>query len=59
LRRPRASACRNNGARRFLLNSSLNNGRQVLHFHPVRWERFSQALELTSGELIPCQPPLL
>jgi hypothetical protein len=31
----------------------------VLHFHPVRWERFSQALELTSGELIPGQPPLL
>ena len=37
----------------------LSNGRQVLHFRPVRYERFSQALELTSGELIPCQPPLL
>jgi hypothetical protein len=27
----------------------------VLHFCPVRYERFSQALELTSGELIPGQ----
>jgi hypothetical protein len=27
----------------------------VLHFRPVRYERFSQALELTSGELIPGQ----
>ena len=33
----------------------LSNGRQVLHFRPVRYERFSQALELTSGELIPGQ----
>jgi hypothetical protein len=31
----------------------------VLHFRPVRYERFSQALELTSGEQIPGQPPLL
>jgi len=31
----------------------------VLHFRPVRYERFSQALELTSGELIPGQAPLL
>jgi hypothetical protein len=37
----------------------LSSGYQVLHFRPVRYERFSQALELTSGELIPCQPPLL
>ena len=37
----------------------LSNGRQVLHFRPVRYERFSQALDLTSGELIPGEPPLL
>ena len=37
----------------------LSNGRQVLHFRPVRYERFSQALELTTGELIPGQAPLL
>ena len=37
----------------------LSNGRQVLHFRPVRYERFSQALELTSGELISGQAPLL
>jgi hypothetical protein len=37
----------------------LCNGRQVLHFQPLRYSRFSQALELTSGELIPDQPPLL
>jgi hypothetical protein len=37
----------------------LCNSRQVLHFRPVRYERFSQALELTSGELIPGQAPLL
>lgn len=37
----------------------LCNGCQVLHFRPVRYARFSQALELTSGELIPGQPPLL
>jgi len=37
----------------------LSNGRQVLHFRPVHYSRFSQALELTSGELIPGEPPLL
>ena len=37
----------------------LSNGPHVLHFRPVRYSRFSQALELTSGELIPGQPPLL
>jgi hypothetical protein len=37
----------------------LSNGRQVLHFQPLHYSRFSQALELTSGELIPGQPPLL
>ncbi|MFM9103808.1 MAG: DUF1651 domain-containing protein [Cyanobium sp.] len=37
----------------------LSNGPHVLHVRPVRYERFSQALDLTSGELIPGQPPLL
>ncbi len=37
----------------------LSDGRQVLHFNPVRYSRYSQALELTSGELIPGQAPLL
>jgi hypothetical protein len=37
----------------------LCKGCQVLHFRPVRYARFSQALELTSGELIPGQAPLL
>ena len=37
----------------------LSDGRQVLHFRPVRYSRFSQALELTTGELIPGQAPLL
>jgi hypothetical protein len=31
----------------------------VLHFNTVRYSRYSQALELTSGELIPGQAPLL
>jgi len=37
----------------------LSDGRQVLHFRPVRYSRYSQALELSTGELIPGQPPLL
>jgi hypothetical protein len=37
----------------------LCNGRQVLHFRPVRYSRYSQALELTTGELIPGRAPLL
>jgi hypothetical protein len=38
----------------------ISDGRQVLHFRPARWDRWSQTLELTSGELIPGQPvPLL
>jgi len=31
----------------------------VLHFNPVRYDHWSQALELTSGELITGQAPLL
>ncbi len=30
-----------------------------MHFRPLRYERFSQMLEVTTGELIPDQPPLL
>ena len=29
----------------------LNDGRQVLHFKPLRYDRWSQALEVTLGEL--------
>jgi len=32
----------------------------VLHFRPTRWDRWSQQLEVTVGELLPDQPvPLL
>jgi hypothetical protein len=31
----------------------------VLHFKPLACHRWSQSLELTTGELIPGQPPLL
>ena len=38
----------------------LSDGRQVLHFRPNRWDRWSQQLEVTVGELLPGQPvPLL
>jgi hypothetical protein len=38
----------------------LSDGRQVLHFRPSRWDRWSQQLEVTVGELLPDQPvPLL
>jgi hypothetical protein len=37
----------------------LSDGRQVLHFRPTRWSRHNQVLELTTGELIPGQAPLL
>ncbi len=38
----------------------LSDGRQVLHFRPGRWDRWSQRLEVTVGELLPNQPvPLL
>ena len=38
----------------------LSDGRQVLHFRPSRWDRWSQRLEVTVGELLPDQPvPLL
>ena len=38
----------------------LSDGRQVLHFRPVVWERWHQELEVTSGEWLPDQAaPLL
>ncbi len=38
----------------------LSDGRQVLHFRPSRWDRWSQQLEVTVGELLPDQAvPLL
>ena len=38
----------------------LSDGRQVLHFRPVRYDRWSQRLEVVSGELLPGEPiPLL
>ena len=37
----------------------LSDGRQVLHFNQVRYSRYSQALELTTGVLIAGQAPLL
>ena len=38
----------------------LSDGRQVLHFRPTRYDRWSQMLEITSGELLPDQTiPLL
>ena len=38
----------------------ISDGRQVLHFRPTLWDRWSQRLEITSGELLPDQTvPLL
>ncbi|MFZ4805599.1 MAG: DUF1651 domain-containing protein [Synechococcus lacustris] len=38
----------------------ISNGRQVLHFLPLRYDRWGQSLEVTYGELIPGQAiPLL
>jgi hypothetical protein len=38
----------------------ISDGHQVLHFRPSRWDRWSQRLEVTVGELLPGQPvPLL
>ena len=38
----------------------VSDGRQVLHFKPLRYDRWSQALEVTLGELMPGgEPPLL
>ncbi|KEF41398.1 MAG: hypothetical protein ER33_11805 [Cyanobium sp. CACIAM 14] len=37
----------------------LSDGRQVLHFRPLRYDRWKQLLEVTSGELLPGEAPLL
>jgi len=38
----------------------ISDGRQVLHFKPLRYDRWSQALEVTLGEVMPSgEPPLL
>jgi len=38
----------------------LSDGRQVLHFRPRRYDRWSQCLEVTLGEVMPSgEPPLL
>jgi hypothetical protein len=38
----------------------LSDGRQVLHFKPLRYDRWSQSLEVTLGELMPAgEAPLL
>ena len=38
----------------------LSDGRQVLHFRPRRYDRWSQSLEVTFGEVMAGgEPPLL
>jgi hypothetical protein len=37
----------------------ISDGRQVLHFMPWRYDRWSQSLEVTLGELIPSGEPAL
>jgi hypothetical protein len=38
----------------------LSDGRQVLHFKPLRYDRWSQSLEVTFGEVMAGgEPPLL
>ncbi|MCT0215441.1 DUF1651 domain-containing protein [Synechococcus sp. CS-1330] len=38
----------------------LSDGRQVLHFQPRRYDRWSQSLEVTFGEVMPSgEQPLL
>jgi hypothetical protein len=38
----------------------ISDGRQVLHFKPLRYDRWSQALEVTFGEVMAGgEPPLL
>jgi hypothetical protein len=38
----------------------ISDGRQVLHFKPLRYDRWSQSLEVTFGEVMPGgEPPLL
>jgi hypothetical protein len=37
----------------------LSDGRRVLHFRPLRYNRWSQSLDVTYGELIAGEAPLL
>ncbi len=38
----------------------ISDGRQVLHFRPLRYDRWSQSLGVTFGEVMPRgEPPLL
>jgi hypothetical protein len=38
----------------------ISDGRQVLHFKPLRYDRWSQSLEVTFGEVMPGgEAPLL
>ena len=38
----------------------ISDGRHVLHFQPCRYDRWSQVLEVTLGEVMPSgEPPLL
>ena len=38
----------------------LSDGRRVLHFKPVVWDRWRQELEVTNGQVLPDgAPPLL
>ncbi len=38
----------------------ISDGRQVLHFRPRRYDRWSHKLEVTFGEVVPGgEPPLL
>ncbi len=37
----------------------ISDGRHVLHFQPLRYNRWSQSLEVTLGEVISGQAPLL
>ena len=38
----------------------LSDGRRVLHFKPVIWDRWQQEVEVTSGQVFPDgSPPLL
>ena len=34
----------------------LSDGRQVLYVRPRRYDRWSQSLEVTPGQLSPCKP---
>ena len=37
----------------------ISDGRNVLHFKPLRYDRWSQSLEVTLGEVMPAGEPAL